>query len=125
MKHYSGSCHCGRNAFEVLADIDHARKCNCSICSMRGALNFRVLPQQLKLLTPIDDLSVYQWGSFSAKDYFCPNCGVLVFRKPSDLTPAELKLGKQPFSGWAVNLRCLKDIDLSALKLIEIDGASL
>ncbi len=29
-KMYSGSCHCGLIKFEVLADIDHLRECNCS-----------------------------------------------------------------------------------------------
>ncbi|MFC0709995.1 GFA family protein [Azorhizophilus paspali] len=52
MTTYTGSCHCGAVRFEVEAEIDHVRVCDCSIRSMRGALNARVLKENLRLLTP-------------------------------------------------------------------------
>ena len=42
MTTYRGSCHCGKVRFEVDAEIDHVRSCDCSICRRRGALNYRV-----------------------------------------------------------------------------------
>ncbi|EHQ9271260.1 GFA family protein [Vibrio parahaemolyticus] len=124
-KMYSGSCHCGLIKFEVLADIDHLRECNCSICIRRGALNFRVPKENLTVLTPLTNASLYQWGSWSAEDYFCPKCGILPFRKPSKLTEAEIAAGKVEFTGWAVNARCLNDLSLSEVPVVKIDGASL
>jgi hypothetical protein len=119
---YVGSCHCGKVRFEVDAEIDHVRSCDCSVCSRRGALNVRVEHGSLRLLTPWANLSAYQWGSRTAKDYFCRCCGILPFRRPSDPTPQELRDGVQPFDGWAVNVRCLQDVDLSTLPVKQIYG---
>jgi hypothetical protein len=124
-KTYSGSCHCGLIKFEVLADIDHLRECNCSICIRRGALNFRVPKENLTVLSSLKDASLYQWGSETAEDYFCPKCGILPFRRPSKLTKAEIAAGKVEFTGWAVNARCLHGLNLSEIPVVKIDGASL
>jgi len=51
MPTYSGSCHCGDVRFEVEAQIDHVRSCDCSVCTKRGALNHRVPKDNLRLLT--------------------------------------------------------------------------
>jgi hypothetical protein len=69
MPTYRGSCDCGRVRFEVDAQLDHVRACDCSICRRRGALNHRVPKENLRLLTPWEDLTLYQWGSRTALDY--------------------------------------------------------
>lgn len=127
MTTYAGRCHCGAVRFEVdiEGEIDHVRVCDCSICSMRGALNFRVPKANLRLLTPWENLSLYQWGSRTAKDYFCPTCGILPFRRPSDPTPQELREGVQPFDGWAINVRCLQSVDFSAIPVKRIYGSRI
>jgi hypothetical protein len=125
MPTYIGSCHCGQVRFEVDAEIDHVRSCDCSVCSKRGALNFRVPKESLRLLTPWEGLSLYQWGSRTAKDYFCRTCGILPFRRPSDPTPQELREGVESFDGWAVNVRCLEGIDLSTLPVKQIYGSRI
>jgi hypothetical protein len=122
---YQGSCHCGCVRFEVDAQIDHARACDCSICRRRGALNFRVAKEALRLLTPWEELALYQWGTKTAKDYFCPTCGILPFRRPSDPTPREVEEGVQPFDGWAVNVRCLAGVDVEALPVRKIYGSRI
>ena len=122
---YQGSCHCRRVRFEVEAEIDHVRVCDCSICQQRGALNFRVPEESLVLHTPWSDLQSYQWGSFTAKDYFCATCGILAFRRPSDPTPQELENGVQPFDGWAVNVRCLEGVDLNSIARKRIYGSRI
>ena len=124
-KTYRGSCHCGAVRFEVDAEIDHVRVCDCSICLKRGALNFRIPANDFRLLTPLSALTLYQWGTKTAEDYFCPTCGILPFRKPRIATTEELGKGAQPFDGWAVNVRCLVGIDPLALPITRIHGASL
>jgi hypothetical protein len=86
MTTHIGSCHCGRVRFEVDAQIDHVRVCDCSDCHRRGALNIRVPKEALRLFSPWEALSLYQWGTMTAKDYFCSVCGILPFRRPSDPT---------------------------------------
>lgn len=113
-KTYRGSCHCGRVRFEVDADFDHVRVCDCSLCRKRGALNYRVAESHFRLLTPFDELSLYQWHTRTAKDYFCPVCGILPFRRPR--TAPHL---------WAVNVRCLDGVDLAAIPIERIHGSLL
>jgi hypothetical protein len=125
MTTYRGSCHCGRIRFEVDAQIDHVRVCDCSICHRRGALNFRVPQEALRLLSPWEALSLYQWGTKTAKDYFCPVCGILPFRRPGDPTPQELKEGVESFDGWAVNVRCLEGVDVEVLPTRRIHGSRI
>lgn len=126
MNTHQGSCHCGRVRFEVVADIDHARVCDCSICRRRGALNFRVPKDRLKLNTRWEDLTIYQWGSGTAKDYFCPICGILPFRRPSDPTDKELENGTaESFDGWSINVRCLDGIDVNSLPKKRIFGSQI
>ncbi len=122
---YRGSCHCGNVRFEVVADIDHVRMCDCSICRRRGALNHRVPKESLRLLTAWEKLTLYEWGSRTAKDYFCARCGILPFRRPSDPTPQELRDGVMPFDGWAINVRCLEGIDLNAIPIKKIFGSKI
>lgn len=122
---YRGSCHCGACRFEIDADINHVRVCDCSVCSRRGALIFRVAEEQFRLLTPLSALTLYEWHTRTAKDYFCPVCGILPFRRPSAPTAEELEQGVQPFTGWAVNVRCLEGVNPDGLALKHIYGSRL
>jgi hypothetical protein len=111
---YQGSCHCGRVRFEVDADIDHVRVCDCTVCRKRGALNFRVADEDLRPLTPFEDMTLYQWHTKTAKDYFCPACGILPFRRP-----------RTAKNIWAVNVRCLDGLDLGSLPEKAVHGSRL
>lgn len=125
MTRHTGSCHCGFVRFEVDAEIDHKRICNCSICHKRGALIFRVPDTALTLHTPLDALTLYTWGSHTARDYFCPHCGILPFRRPSVPTSAERARGITDFDGWAINLRCLDQCDPTDLPTHHIPGRDI
>lgn len=125
MTKYKGSCHCGKVRFEIEAEIDHVRVCDCSVCRMRGALNYRVDKEDLTLLTPWEDLILYQWGSKTAKDYFCPTCGILPFRRPADPTSEEIQQGAKLFDGWAINVRCLEEVDLDSIPKKKIYGSRM
>lgn len=119
---WRGRCHCGFVRFAVEAEIDHVRVCDCSVCHMRGGLMFRVPDKAVHVETPLDQLSLYVWGSGTARDYFCPRCGILPFRRPSRPTVAERARGVAPFDGWAINTRCLQDCDPARLPTITING---
>jgi len=115
MKHtYQGSCHCGRVRFEADLDLDHVRSCDCSLCRRRGALLHRVEDADIRVLTPLEDLSLYQWHTKTAKDYFCPICGILPFRRPRT-APQQ----------WSVNVRCLDGVDLLAIPVQHLHGSRL
>jgi hypothetical protein len=111
---YQGSCHCGRVRFEVDAELDHVRVCDCSICCKRGALLHRVDEAQFRLLTPIADLALYQFHTRTARDYFCPICGILPFRRPRT-APEQ----------WSINVRCLEGVDLDAIPVKRVHGSQL
>jgi len=111
---YRGSCHCGRVQFEIDADLDHVRVCDCSICRRRSALIHRVNGDCFRLLTPLEDLTLYQWNTNTAKDYFCPVCGILPFRRP--------RTGSDK---WGINVRCLPEVDLSAINIKYVRGSKL
>src|SRR5262249_38980662 len=125
MKTYRGSCHCGRVRFEVDLELDHVRSCDCSICRRRGALIHRVEADRLRLLTPLEDLTLYQWHTRTAEDYFCPTCGILPFRRPRQRTSGEIARGMTEFSGWGINVRCLEGIDVDAIPIKRVHGSKL
>ena len=91
-KTYTGSCHCGAVRFEVDLELDHVRICDCSLCRKRGALNHRVEDSDIRIETPLSEMTLYQWHTGVARDYFCPRCGILPFRRPSEMAVARLIL---------------------------------
>ena len=111
---YQGSCHCGAVRFEVDADIDHVRVCDCSICRRRGALLHRVPEADLRILTPMDGMSLYTFHTHAARDWFCTTCGILPFRRPRTAQDA-----------WSINVRCLEDVDLDAIPIKRVYGSRL
>mgnify|MGYP000863175453 CR=1 FL=1 len=113
---HQGSCHCGRIAFEVEGEVTEVFDCNCSMCRRRGGLLAAFPRSALRLTTPESDLSTYRFNREAVAHYFCSRCGIAPFSE-----------GVDPRSGAemaAVNLRCVPDVDLSALKVTPVDGAS-
>jgi hypothetical protein len=110
---YQGSCHCGRVRFKVQAHITTALECNCSYCRRAGSLWLGAPEKDLEVLAGGENLSLYQFGTRTARHYFCRHCGIAPLSRPR-LDPIR----------WAVNLRCLEDLDPSALPLRPFDGAN-
>ena len=114
---YSGSCHCGRVAFEVEGEIDSALACNCSICQRKGSLLWFIPREKLHLLTPEDAASTYAFNRHAIKHRFCAVCGIHPY--------AEAIHPKTGEPTAAINIRCLDGVDLDALKVVHFDGASI
>lgn len=54
-----------------------------------------------------------------------PGMRILLFRRPSDPTPQELREGVEPFDGWAVNVRCLEGLNLDTIPMKKIYGSRI
>jgi hypothetical protein len=108
---YRGCCHCGRIVFELDAEIGGAIDCNCSLCSRRGALWHAAIDGELRIVEGASELTAYRFLTHTATHLFCRHCGIHPFARPR-LDP----------SRWVVNLRCIDDIDLTALRVHPFDG---
>ena len=114
---YSGSCHCGRVAFEVEGEIDSAMACNCSMCRRKGSLLWFVPKAQFLLKTPDEAASTYLFNKHAIRHRFCANCGIHPYAE-----------GIHPKTGIptaAINVRCLEGVDPEKVKVVHFDGASL
>jgi hypothetical protein len=115
--HYTGSCHCGKIAYTVEGDLQSVMACNCSICTKRGHLLWFVPRSHLILKTPEKDISTYTFNKHVIQHRFCARCGCGTFGEAVD-----------PKSGQAmaaINVRCLDNVDITTLKMMQFDGRSL
>ena len=108
---YEGGCHCGRVRFRVTGDLADTLDCNCSICTKKGFLHLIVPPAQFECLRGEGALTTYQFNTETAKHRFCATCGMHPFYVPRS-DPDKID----------VNVRCLDDIDVAALKPKVFDG---
>ena len=111
MPRYQGGCHCGRVRFEIAAEIGTVIDCNCSICAKKGFLHLIVDPQQVRMLSPADAVSLYQFNTKTAKHYFCPVCGISPYYIPRS-HPDKID----------VNVRCLEGVELESLTIVPFNG---
>ncbi len=72
------TCHCGAVELAVtLSDgLNTARRCDCSYCRRRGAIAVSANLADLKVVRGQDKLTLYTWGTHTAKHYFCSVCGI-------------------------------------------------
>jgi hypothetical protein len=112
---YTGSCHCGRIAFEVEGTLEGAMACNCSMCQRKGSLLWFVPRAQLTLRTPEADTSTYLFNKHAIRHRFCATCGIHPYGEASNPQG-------EPMA--AVNIRCLEGIDLASVPVTHFDGRS-
>lgn len=95
------ACHCGAVQFEVtLPDgLDSARRCDCSFCRMRGAVAVSAPLGGIRITEGADNLTLYQFGTRTAKHYFCKTCGIYTHHQRRS-NPNE----------YGVNAACLEGI---------------
>jgi hypothetical protein len=72
------TCHCGAVELRVtLADgLNTAGRCDCSFCRRRGAVAVTVPLDGLDIVKGAENLTLYSWGTHTAKHYFCKTCGI-------------------------------------------------
>jgi hypothetical protein len=108
---YAGGCHCGRVRFTVTTDLERVLECNCSICTRKAYLHHIVPRDRFRLLAGADALATYQFGTRVAQHHFCRECGVASFYVPRS-HPDSID----------VNVRCLDDVALDGLAIVQFDG---
>ena len=114
---YKGRCHCGRVQFSFRSDeITGGKRCNCSLCSRRGAVMSPTWIAASDFSPHRDerDLIVYRWSDRVLRHCFCGTCGIFVY----------IGDGENAKDGYRVNLGCLDGLDPLALDITIIDGKS-
>lgn len=72
------ACHCGSVQFDVILseDLNTARRCTCSYCTMRGAVAVSAELNNITITKGEEFLSLYTFNTGIAKHYFCSKCGI-------------------------------------------------
>ncbi|OUW74208.1 MAG: aldehyde-activating protein [Pelagibacteraceae bacterium TMED216] len=108
------TCHCKKVKLEVeLGDsLNNLVKCNCSICTRRGAIMAIVKSENVKIIEGKEILKTYQFHTKVAKHFFCSNCGIYTHhnqRRNPELV--------------GINTACLEGVDKINYKKIKLlDG---
>ncbi|CAD8081610.1 unnamed protein product [Paramecium primaurelia] len=84
MEHlFQGGCHCCKVQFEFSGPLEmEVIQCACSICRMKQNHHVLIPQSKFKLLTSMEELSLYTFNTKQAKHYFCKTCGVQSFFYP-------------------------------------------
>ncbi len=113
---YAGSCHCGAVTFEVAGDPPAtAISCNCSHCRDKGLLLGFAPASDFRLVSGEGALATYRFNTGQIAHRFCTTCGVQPFSEGTGPDGVEVR---------AINLRCVTGLDLDALTIQPVDGAS-
>lgn len=110
---YTGSCHCGRIAFQVEGTLAGAMSCNCSLCQRKGSLMWFVPRAHLQLTTPEENASTYTFNKHVIKHRFCPVCGIHPYGEGTDPKGNAMA---------AINIRCLDGVELEKIAVRHYDG---
>jgi hypothetical protein len=104
-----GTCHCKAVEFEVdlIDGFENVRRCNCSLCSRKGAVMAGVTLDRLRVTRGADVLRLYRWNTKIAKHWFCSVCGIYTHHQRRSV-PNE----------YGFNLACIEGVDISTLEEI-------
>ena len=98
----NGACHCGAVRFTATLPygLATARRCNCSLCRMRGAVAVTALVDGGLTVTAGEEfLATYQFNTKVAEHHFCTSCGIYTHHKRRG-NPNE----------YGVNVACLEGL---------------
>lgn len=72
------ACHCGAVRFRVrlAGGLDSARRCDCSLCRMRGAVAVSAGLGDIEILEGVEALTEYRFNTGAARHFFCSRCGI-------------------------------------------------
>lgn len=113
MPAYEGGCHCNTVRFTISLEPTRLIDCNCSICTKKGVLHIPVEDAELAVNAGETALSLYQFGSDTARHWFCQHCGIHVFGRPRTAPHR-----------YSVNARCMDDFHehFKNLPMVSFDG---
>ncbi|HVZ99629.1 MAG TPA: GFA family protein [Caulobacterales bacterium] len=114
MTTYSGSCHCGAISFTYEGELDRVISCNCSHCRRKGFLLAFGSEETIQVEVQGDVLGTYHFNKNTIDHHFCTRCGTATHAF-GDVRGKRMGM---------VNVRCMPDVDLDALTLTKVDGAS-
>ena len=113
-KIHRASCHCKAVIFELHLPngLENPRRCDCSMCRMRGAIAASVSLENLKIIQGEDKLTLYQFNTMTAKHYFCSVCGIYTHHQRRS-NPTQ----------FGFNIACLEGVNPFELKDVPVmDG---
>ena len=109
-KTYEGGCHCGTVRFRfTMPDGPVIRRCNCTICAMKGVVMLDVPMADLAITSGEDALTLYTFGSGQAKHRFCSKCGIHPFHQ----------LRSEP-DHYGLNLACIDGMTIYDFPEVEV-----
>lgn len=98
----TATCHCG--AVELEAEFPQglasATRCDCSFCRRRGAAAVTAIAASLRVTKGAESLTLYTWGTGTAKHHFCKICGIYTHHQRR-VDPSEC----------GVNLGCIQGVN--------------
>ncbi len=108
-KPLKATCHCGAVELAVMLTdgVKTASRCDCSFCSRRGAVALTAPLDGLEIVKGADNLTLYEWGTGTAKHYFCNICGIYTHHRRRS-NPNEYGVNAANIEG--INPRDLGDI---------------
>lgn len=100
-KPHNAACHCGTVRFRVrLADdFKSIRRCTCSYCRMRGAVAVSAPLEDIEFVEGVENLTLYQFNTGTAKHYFCKTCGIYTHHQRRS-NPSQ----------FGINVACIEDV---------------
>ena len=98
----------------MTTDLPEFTTCDCSLCTMRGALMVKVPDDDLTIIEGKDALTLYQWNMRIARHFFCQVCGIYVFHNK-----------RAAPDHYGVNVRCLTDVSLEDAPHRATDGKDM
>ena len=120
----TGSCHCGKTAFRMDAEIPaELTRCTCSFCAKRGALLAYYQPGQFQVTTPESDAATYRWNTKLVAHHFCSSCGCATYSDSPAFEPDGKWDGSTRRIG--VNARLFDDFNAAEAPVLVIDGKNL
>ena len=110
-----GACHCGTVRLSVtLTDgLETIRRCDCSFCTMRGAVAVSADLADITITAGADNLTRYTFHTHAAQHFFCKTCGIYTHHQRRS-NPHQ----------YGVNLACLSGQTPFLPKVRVMDGTS-
>lgn len=113
MTTHTGSCHCGKVAYQVEGEIDQVLDCNCSMCHRRGGLLWFVPRSALRVTSGEAEMGTYRFNTGKIAHHFCPECGISPFSEGT---------GPDGAAMGCINVRCLEGVDVKGLTVVPWNG---